>query len=472
MTAPRLQFTLQPLAERLTTRGFGVQIDGAGVWPAQGANDVLLEIQIDDLLAYLTDFWKPLMLRQVYPIDVFPSRPSQLRRLAEERWAELSPVKIEAEEELVANFEEAHDLARCFAGYFGLPSFWIMRSGRECLMETGNALWKLPFADVRGRLGDLGDSICDLLAAADAGRWADAIEAWRKRDQGDDVGLLAWSAGLHPDLARELVEEGVLEAPKNVADAVNDDDELRIAARMAGALAPEQIREILQLASRFGAREATLLCMLATQCARFIESHHATARPFRQGEAAAIFVRERLHLPSDGRVDIFETLLSLGVDLRHTVTEPATLDGLAIWGPHHGPGVFLNEASSRVVRENEDIKQSPGARVTLAHELCHLLLDGGHALSAIEVLKARMPVGVEQRAKSFAGELLLPSSIAAQHWIEAGRPKDRAGLGVLLENLTDVFGVTWSVASWKLQHAAQAHSTDLDLILASLAPRR
>lgn len=472
MTAPRLHFVLQPLAERKTTCEFAVNIEGIAVWPAYGADGVLLEIQIDDLLGYLSDFWKPLMLRQVYPIEVSPSRPSELRRAAELRWAELPQVIIEAEEEAVSDFEEAHDLARCFSGFFGLPPFWILRSRGGFVVETGNTLWKLPFEEVRKELSDLGDLICDRLAMADPDRWKEAVDAWRSRDEADGIGLLAWSAGLDRTLAQELIEEGVLEAPLNFDEAVNDNDELRIAARMAGALSPEQIREVLHLAREFGASEARRLCSLAEQCAAFIETYHERVRPFLQGEAAAGFVREWLDLPSDRAVDIFETLSSLGLDIRHRAAEPVTLDGLAIWGKRHGPGVFLNEASGRIFRENEGIKESSGARVTLAHELCHLLLDGGHAISAIEVLKARMPAGVEQRAKSFAGEFLLPSRIAAQHWVDAGRPSDRGGLNALLETLAETFGVTWSVAAWKLQHGAQSNNVDLGRILGSLAPRR
>jgi Zn-dependent peptidase ImmA (M78 family) len=110
--------------------------------------------------------------------------------------------------------------------------------------------------------------------------------------------------------------------------------------------------------------------------------------------------------------------------------------------------------------------------VTLAHELCHLLLDGGHALSAIEVLKARMPAGVEQRAKSFAGELLLPTQVANQHWHEAGRPSDQNALNGLVENLVETYQVTRSVAAWKVEHAASEHGLDLSAVLNLVAPRR
>lgn len=149
------------------------------------------------------------------------------------------------------------------------------------------------------------------------------------------------------------------------------------------------------------------------------------------------------------------------------------MDGLAIWGPRFGPGVFLNEASTRIAGSgNPSLPDSLGARVTLAHELCHLLLDGTHALSAVEVLKARMPAGVEQRAKSFAGEFLLPTRIAGQRWLDAGRPSNRIDLELLVNSLVESYGVTRSVAAWKVEHAAQTRDADLGAVLDAIAPRR
>ena len=110
--------------------------------------------------------------------------------------------------------------------------------------------------------------------------------------------------------------------------------------------------------------------------------------------------------------------------------------------------------------------------MTLAHELCHLLLDGRHALSAIEVLKARMPAGVEQRAKSFAGEFLLPSHVAAEHWLVADRPQGRQGVEAVVVELTEDLVVTRSVAAWKLEHGAASYDVQLGAILDAVAPRR
>lgn len=471
----RLNFDLLPLEARgrATTHALAIQIDDAVVWPVRGDDAARVEIQIDDLLAHLTEFWKPLMLRQVYPIDVSPIRPSYLRQKAESRWNELRFVDVQREEEAVANFEEAHDLSRAFAGVYGLPSFWIMRSSEHFALETAGMAWYLPLADVCSALVKIGDEICEILGKANCERWDAAITAWQQRYSGDPVSLLAWSVGLDDAVAKKLVQEGELRAPKDFDDAANDNDELRIAARMACALPTDQIRQVLKLARQFSVREAGRLRDLSDACLAHIAENHQRARPFEQGEAVARFVREKLEIVHHAPVPVFAIAEELGVELRHMPSEPSTLMGLAIWGSQHGPGVFLNEASRQILRNiGQDVINSRGARVTLAHELCHLLLDGRHAISAIEVLKAKTPLGFEQRAKSFAGEFLLPTQIASQHWHDAGRPRSHVELEALIHNLCDMYGVTLSVAAWKLEHAARDHGVDIAAQLDAVAPRR
>ena len=472
----RLKMDLRPLAAegRPATCDLAIFVDGREAWPVLGEDNISIEVQIDDLLAHLTEFWKPLMLRQVFPIDVSPLRPSDLRRDAEKRWAGLQSEAAAKEEEAVSAFEEAHDLARAFGGLYGLTSLWFMRSGDDMVIETAGALWRLPFEEVRAGLSAVGDEICERLVAVDAERWGAAIEAWRRRDDSDGAGLLAWSAGIDRTVARSLIDDGLLDAPRDFNDAANDNDELRIAARMAGALPAEQIRAIVSQARRFKKRDAEALRELAEACSAHIAARFARAAPYVQGEAAARFARQHLKLAADGAIDVFAVLAGLGVDVRAAVAEPPTLDGLAVWGERHGPGAFLNRSSRRILPAlfKDDLELSPGARVTLAHELCHLLLDGRHALSAVEVLKARMPAGVEQRAKSFAGEFLLPSEVAGRMWQESGRPSDLAGVETVVAELTENFGVTRSVAAWKLDHGAAAYDAELGVILDAVAPQR
>ncbi len=349
-----------------------------------------------------------------------------------------------------------------------------MRSCDEIILETAGSLWRLPFEEVRLTLSAVGDEICKRLVAANKDQWEVAVEAWGQRNDTDSTGLLAWSAGLDRAVARDLIEQGVLAAPRDFDDAANDNDELRIAARMAGALPPVQIRQIILLARQFDKSKAPRLRTLADNCSEYIAERFERAKPYVQGEAAARFAREHLAMPAGQPINIFGLMTSLGIDIRDALAEPPTLDGLAISGDNHGPGVFLNRSSKRILPHSPrgDVKASHGGRVTLAHELCHLLLDGRHALSAVEVLKARMPAGVERRAKSFAGEFLLPTRDAAQVWLDAGRPSDRASVEAVVVALADRFGVTRSVAAWKLEHAARPYDVDLGVILDAVAPQR
>lgn len=455
--------------ERMATCGLSIAIDGEPVWPVVADDAAQLEIQADDLLSHLVEFWKPLLLRQVYPAPFNPHRPSRLRADALERWAENPPETADREDEAVTAFEEAHDLSRAFGGLFNLPSFWLLRVGDGFLCETQNRLWQIALAPVVAALVDAGNSLAAQLGKG-GDKWDRLIAAWEARDESDALSLLAWSAGLDPTTSRKLVEDGFLEPPASLAEAVNDDDELRIAARLAGALPIDLIRDILVLARTFDRHEANALDDLAADCRRHIEGRYEAHPPYVQGEAAARHARDRLGIGWHAAVDVFEVARKLGAEVRAASVEPETLDGLAIWGSHYGPGMLLNLASERVmIATIADAERNPAARVTAAHELCHLLLEGGRAVSAVDVLMSRMPVAVEQRAKSFAGEFLLPSRTAARAWEDAGHPDHRAGLRDVLIALERAFRVPRAVASWKLDHGLQYRGIDLSAQLDALS---
>lgn len=469
--AASIEFRIDPSDEpdRLATCVLSIRIDGQAVWPVLGDLEASLEIQGDDLLSYLTEFWKPLLLRQNYPAPFNPARPSCLRADATRRWAENPPATADREDEAVTAFEDAHDVSRAFAGLFDLPSFWVFRNGAGFLCESQEKIWQLPFAVMADHLAGAGDALAERLAAG-GDKWDALIAAWKARDEVDAMSLLAWSAGLDLGTSHALVEKGLIEPPTTFAEAVNDNDELRIAARLAGALPEELLVNILGLARSFAWHEAEALGALSQDCRNHIDERYAAYPPYVQGEAAARRAREWLNIGHHHAVDVFSIVEQLGGEIRGEEVEPEGLDGLAIWGDKFGPGMFLNLASERVcVTKAEDLPGDAAARVTAAHELCHLLLDGSHAVSAVDVLMSRMPVAIEQRAKSFAGEFLLPSRTAARHWEDAGRPMDREGLRAVLAQLADQFGVPKAVASWKLDHGLQFWDVDLSVQLDSLS---
>ena len=239
-----------------------------------------------------------------------------------------------------------------------------------------------------------------------------------------------------------------------LAEAADDNDELRIAARMASALPSEQIGAILSLVLQFPKRSAPALDDLAGEVRKIVADRYAKRRAYEQGELAARHVRDHLGLAPGEPCDIRAVLDLLGVGIDFRSVEPATLRALAIDGRAHGPVAFVNmKGAGRVSGRNPS--ENGSVRVDLAHELCHLLLDRGHALGAVEILNSRMPIEIEQRAKSFAGELLAPTEAVSTIWRDRGTPRSLKALKTLVLHLQRAFGVTKAVAAWKLQHATE-----------------
>jgi Zn-dependent peptidase ImmA (M78 family) len=111
-----------------------------------------------------------------------------------------------------------------------------------------------------------------------------------------------------------------------------------------------------------------------------------------------------------------------------------------VLGPKHGPAVWLNK--------NEKHLSNEGARrATLAHEMCHLLVDRGGALPLAEVVNGNIPKTVEQRANAFAAEFLLPREIARQ-----ALAKFTSGLE-LISDLSNRYGVSRELAARQVENS-------------------
>jgi len=82
------------------------------------------------------------------------------------------------------------------------------------------------------------------------------------------------------------------------------------------------------------------------------------------------------------------------------LTDPR-IRGIAVAGPQHHPAVFANDSHPR--------NESPeGRRFTLAHELCHLLVDRRMGRKLAVASGPWAPIEVEQRANAFAAYFLMP----------------------------------------------------------------
>jgi len=474
MSEAPLTLSLKPVdrENRPLTFAFSILIHGKVRWPLANDDAAPIEVQLDDLFSYLVEFWRPLLLRQTYPFGLTPTLPSLISRAASERWENQPQELVEEEAEILSAFEDAHDLPRAFGGMFDLPHFWMLREGDCMICDTGREAWRLPFYAVASELAAAGDQIADHLMRVAPQKWDHVVDAWKRRDEIGDIELVAWSAGVGPDVAKELIGLGAIKAPASFGEAANDKDPLLIAARMAGELPTDQIVRILDIAKSFDGHEAHRLDDLSAFCRGLLGGLPRTIPAHGQGEAVARALRSYLEFAPRDPIDIFAFARSIGIEIRADAVEPQSFDGLAIAGGHYGPGAFINTASRRLGKERGDIVANGRARVTLAHELCHLLLDGEHPLSAVEVLRSRMPAGVEARARAFAGEFLLPTSAASDCWQLAGLPFDATRLQAVLQELVDSFGVTFSVAAWKVEHGAGQDRHRLRAALDTIAPYR
>jgi hypothetical protein len=125
--------------------------------------------------------------------------------------------------------------------------------------------------------------------------------------------------------------------------------------------------------------------------------------PWEQGYELAERAHEALSLDSETRVDIDGVLrnqLDIGVDALQL--SDSSLRGVAIAGPQHHPAVVHNDSHPRN-------QSDEGRRFTLAHELCHLLVDrrAGRRLAIASGPWA--PIELEQRANAFAAYFLMPA---------------------------------------------------------------
>jgi Zn-dependent peptidase ImmA (M78 family) len=444
------------------------------VWPVKGEDTDEFEWFADELLAHLTECWKPILLRQTYPIPAQPDSPSSLLAEAKKRWLGLPDSTVEYEEREVAAFEDAHNLANAFGGVTGLLPLWFLRDQDEMIIDTQEQYMRVPFQETVDALVDVGNSIARRLQAADELKWAKLLSAWQHRDQADGAVLLGFLIGRDQATAASLIQQNVLQSPISVTEAANDQDELRIAARMAGPLPINQIKSVIAKVRTCDPHKAPRLESAVAAIADFIRVNElGGARPYVQGDELAKWLRRQLNLMDDRRIDPMRLLeREYGVDVRYLDFGIPSLDAISVWGPNHGPAVLLNRTAARV--PFSFLPWETGAtRVTAAHEMCHLLLDSEHSLSAVDVLGGRMPLRVEQRAKAFAAEFLLPGNEAAAVWSRFGSPIDVDGLRAVIKTLCRKHKVTESVAAWQIEHGTPPfHQDALAPVLDQIVPQR
>lgn len=149
---------------------------------------------------------------------------------------------------------------------------------------------------------------------------------------------------------------------------------------------------------------------------------------YKDGYEKAVAFRQSLQidpsLPLSGKHDLEGDLLPrLGIAIQEFTLEDNEIDGLAIFAPGKSPLVGVNltgkYSSTRW-----------GRRMTLAHELCHLLYDLSEEDSVGIVSNPWAPELLEKRANAFAAMLLMPREALENILLDSARqwtPEDLHG---------------------------------------------
>lgn len=375
--------------------GLRLSVNGEEVWGGEDGSP--LQWSWVDLLEWLAEVWPWLVLEENLPLPLEKHilYPDQLLDHVEKWWEDSPDKLIEKQELQVMEFLQRHDLAHALKGLY-CPSLYILRQGSQYLISNTSFDIALchPQEEIVRTLEEVGNFLAETGSKSADPRTANAVAQWRLRSS---------------KLARHKLE---LESgcPENVQQQLEifaeSADELKAAARMSYGIVPVAEQKRLLEKLRLTKKQNTPDLDNLTQ--EVLKSFQEIGRPYEQGYWLAEFLRSKLGLPADARVEIEEILRKWGVSIEEIALSSSTkIDALSAWGAAHGPVVLVN-VSDRPPAHHF------GKRSTLAHEACHLLIDRKRALPVGEVFGGRVPKLIESRANAFAAELLLPREIASK----------------------------------------------------------
>jgi Zn-dependent peptidase ImmA (M78 family) len=188
-----------------------------------------------------------------------------------------------------------------------------------------------------------------------------------------------------------------------VAPALNDHDRLTIAAAMVQHDTPtSKAKRLSELAGKLDRPD--------TDC---------EDRPWEQGYALARSWMQICSLSTDRILDMDTHLSWLGVAVQDTELSDRNTSGVALALEGRAPFVLLNLTCAKHT-DFAGHQYPSGRRFTLAHELCHLLVDRLAGAELALVSGPWAPRAIEQRANAFAAELLMPNALIERAYAAHG----------------------------------------------------
>ena len=429
------------------TRGtLRASLRGRAVW--HGADDAAgFEWTWIELLEFLSESWLYLVLEDGSPLGVTLDTVPRMLAAVETAVESRAPQGSDGEREQLEAYRSTHDLAEAVQGAL-TPPLWIVRDGNFGWAASTESTARTAFNELHRVLQELGNWIASRLDAMSDNRSREAVRAWAARERHDRLKVIEAATGYPPELVDD-VESAFYSEDERDWDLPRS-DELMAAARLVGpqpitTLGP--ILEAVRSVPLHGSPELDRVSEGALDAIADLRDEP----PYIQGYELAGWLRSEPSLvhPS-GRVDPETILESWDVPIVDVGLKLGDIDAVGCWGPRHGPAVLLNSDAWHA--------GSPARRrATLAHEICHLLVDRDDSLPLVEVLGGRTAERVEQRARAFAAELLLPREIAGRAFWEHEGDDARTA-----RSLRSRFGVSSELLAW------QANNSGCHLSAASL----
>jgi Zn-dependent peptidase ImmA (M78 family) len=414
-----------------------VELNGYPVWQGEQAGTGMWWTWVE-LLEFLAHQWPWLTREQVLPLGLSGSA-NRLQEHAQQRWLSMPKRDRDLEELRVYSFGLAHNLAQALNGCWP-ESLWIVRRGNLCEVATDQQVQLLRADAVFGVLQALGDAIAHRVALSGDARAQVAVSTWMYRDAVSAMDLVRAETGY---TAERIADYGGPERWLHLLEfsADHTDSPMLAAARMGGQALSDGdlitvVGEIKSIPAHTNAALQDWTAALAPY--RAIGSPRTA---FEGGRAAAQQLRDWVG-NIEHPVDPTEWLETLGVQVRTIELSTPLVDAVAVWGPLNGPAILLNAKGLHV-------RTQRARRATLAHELCHLLLDRSGALPLAEVLGGAAPPGVERRARAFAAELLVPTAAVQRAW--ADHPDCQGIFGRLQRR----FHASAEIVAWQMRNSIE-----------------
>jgi Zn-dependent peptidase ImmA (M78 family) len=210
-----------------------------------------------------------------------------------------------------------------------------------------------------------------------------------------------------------------------------------LAYRCKGALPANKLRVLLDRARATVGTISESLDAISSAALGELEAREALLpRPYQQGHALAKWLRQTVG-DQTRRVEPEQLLSQWNVVVDKIDFDTRALDAVAFWAHGRQPNILWNDS--------EKHQQNTGARrATLAHEICHLLVDRPKALPLSVVARGAIDRQLEQRANAFAAEFLCPQDEASAEYRDVGDVRSA------ISRLTFRFGVSQELAAMQL----------------------